>query len=664
MTARLALLAASCAVLAAAAGAGCGGKSATQGGMPDGGGAGGSDGAASAADGARPDGPAAGGDAAGGERPPDAGPPAVPEDSVCSDGGWCWSNPWPIGSDLSAVWVVSANDVWVGGEAGAIIHFDGTRWTRTPQPGTQQILSLWGSAANDIWAVGGIGTLLHWNGQAWKDYTVTTPVVSFACVWGSGPNDVWAAGLNGVIYYWDGRAWGPTISNAPGSPNSTSSIWSMWGSGTNDVWAGLLDATGSFLHWDGGAWHPVAAPAGSTGIHDVWGSSASDVWASTASTILHYDGQAWSVQATGLVKSTNSIETLWGTGPSDVWAALEPISLTDPHLAHWDGQAWTVIPSLGFAPLDHVGHIGGDGEGGATDDLWLVGQSGTVIRGDGTSFQQLTGNATQGEILSIAAQAGPDDVWVTSGGPFYRHQAASRWQSAPRPDYSFQNVVALWRAGANDLWAILDGYPLTSTFSRWNGSAWSAPQDIAGVESPAAAWGSSTDDVWIAGNPGAHLVAGQGTATDRFLGAAADVWGSGPNDVWMVGQYRTLEHWDGQKWTQAGNSDLDHQYFGVWGAAASDVWVVGDAGTIQHWDGSAWTAAPSTTTNRLRDVWGSGASDVWVVGDGGTILHWTGSGWVPSSSGTTRNLVALTGTAAGEAWATGAGGVILHHPVH
>src|SRR5260370_19816494 len=61
---------------------------------------------------------------------------------------------------------------------------------------------------------------------------------------------------------------------------------------------------------------------------------------------------------------------------------------------------------------------------------------------------------------------------------------------------------------------------------------------------------------------------------------------------------------------------------GVWGSEASDVWAVGDYGTIQHWDGSAWTSAWSGTTDRLCVVWGNSADDSGGRGQLGTIKHW------------------------------------------
>jgi len=57
-----------------------------------------------------------------------------------------------------------------------------------------------------------------------------------------------------------------------------------------------------------------------TQLNDVWGSSSSDIFAvGDYSTILHYDGSAWSAMNYG---ATNSISLfgVWGSSGSDVFA--------------------------------------------------------------------------------------------------------------------------------------------------------------------------------------------------------------------------------------------------------------------------------------------------------------------------------------------------------
>jgi hypothetical protein len=120
---------------------------------------------------------------------------------------------------------------------------------------------------------------------------------------------------------------------------------------------------------------------------------------------------------------------------------------------------------------------------------------------------------------------------------------------------------------------------------------------------------------------------------DANVSQAAGLWGFGPNDVWAVGDFGTLAHWDGARWTDtlpAGNAAFLDSHASAWGAAPDDLWAVGDGGAISHWDGARWTQIQYGTFPYypfLKKVHGSSAADVWAAGlssDGkntGVILH-------------------------------------------
>jgi hypothetical protein len=48
--------------------------------------------------------------------------------AACPD-GWCWERPADPGLNLIAIDGTAKNDVWAGGEAGFLTHFDGSTWT-------------------------------------------------------------------------------------------------------------------------------------------------------------------------------------------------------------------------------------------------------------------------------------------------------------------------------------------------------------------------------------------------------------------------------------------------------------------------------------------------------------------------------------------------------
>ncbi len=118
----------------------------------------------------------------------------------------------PVGIDpeemFFKVWGTSASDVWVIGDMGSVLHFDGADWTRTALPDNPRLVTLSGSGPDDIVVVGGVtaGLVYQRSGAAWEDVSPT----------GSAPlNGVFvtpggqaaAAGLFGTALERVGSAW-------------------------------------------------------------------------------------------------------------------------------------------------------------------------------------------------------------------------------------------------------------------------------------------------------------------------------------------------------------------------------------------------------------------------------------------------------------------------
>ena len=148
------------------------------------------------------------------------------------------------------------NDVWaVGGDSAspAILHWDGTTWSRATTATNQWLEAVWGSAANDVWVLGLNDVALHWDGISW---TQVQGAAGVNAVWGSGSNDVWGVGDYGRIAHWDGTSWTVVPSN------TGYDLRAVWGSGPNDVYAAT---TNNIMHWDGSAWGLAADRGGLSG---------------------------------------------------------------------------------------------------------------------------------------------------------------------------------------------------------------------------------------------------------------------------------------------------------------------------------------------------------------------------------------------------------------
>lgn len=117
---------------------------------------------------------------------------------------------------IYGVWGSGSDDLWaVGGFAGRwgfLWHWDGESWTNQELPDglplsadgeLPALFKVWGRAADDVWVVGGNGTILHYDGAAWSVIDGGTDQLLFT-VHGNadevvivGPETVLVGGLDG-----------------------------------------------------------------------------------------------------------------------------------------------------------------------------------------------------------------------------------------------------------------------------------------------------------------------------------------------------------------------------------------------------------------------------------------------------------------------------------
>jgi hypothetical protein len=127
------------------------------------------------------------------------------------------------------IWGNSPNDVWLIAIAGnideTIWHYDGQQWSPQVLPSENYITpySICGFASNDIWISGQEGRILHYDGQSWTLFAEFSPIrpveypyVFCNSLWGDAPNNVWIAGFMqsadgkkavSCILHYDGQRW-------------------------------------------------------------------------------------------------------------------------------------------------------------------------------------------------------------------------------------------------------------------------------------------------------------------------------------------------------------------------------------------------------------------------------------------------------------------------
>lgn len=72
-------------------------------------------------------------------------------------------------------------------------------------PTTPWFHDVWGTGPDDVYVVGQPGAILHWNGAAWSLVDVSAEVLT--AVWGTGPGTIYAVGHGGAILRGSGTSW-------------------------------------------------------------------------------------------------------------------------------------------------------------------------------------------------------------------------------------------------------------------------------------------------------------------------------------------------------------------------------------------------------------------------------------------------------------------------
>lgn len=152
----------------------------------------------------------------------------------------------------------SASDIFVVGNGGTVLHFDGSAWTLQPTPTTEALWGVWGASPDDVWAVGGRGTassvatLLHYDGDTWA--SVTLPefqrpnVTALYKIWGTAADNIYAVGRSGVILHYQGDGW---VEEASGTGDD---LIALYGTSASEIVAVGGRSNGRVAIWNGETW--------------------------------------------------------------------------------------------------------------------------------------------------------------------------------------------------------------------------------------------------------------------------------------------------------------------------------------------------------------------------------------------------------------------------
>ena len=273
---------------------------------------------------------------------------------------------------------------------------------------------------------------------------------------------------------------------------------------------------------------------------------------------------------------------VWGSSGSDVFAVGNSGTIL-----HYDGTSWSAMASGTTIQLNGVW-------GCSETDVFAVGANGTILHYDGSTWSAMASGTTQA-LYGVWGSSGTDVFAVGNSGTIL-HYDGSSWSAMASGTTTQLNGV--WSSSGSDVFAVggaYSGFFISRTILHYNGTSWS---------------GGSTP----------------------FKGLLNGVWGTFGNDVFAVGDGYGIAHYNGSIWsdmTSPAMGDLN----GIWGSSGSDVFAVGGDGIILHYNGNTWPSMASGTNKQLNGVWGSSGSNVFAVGD--RVILYYGEATVPPTTSTT-----------------------------
>jgi hypothetical protein len=374
----------------------------------------------------------------------------------------------PVAHTLGGVWAASASDAWITSYGGQLLRWNGTAWSLVTAPGSGELRGITGRAADDIWAVGYLGRMLHWNGTVWTAATGPNAANALEAVTATTGGFL-AMGFHGAAWRMTGGQVESTSETVIGA-GAISDVYVVSETEAFAVSGGIL------LRFDGTDWK---ASLLSKTINGIAGTSASDVWGvGTGGAILHFDGATWSAVASPTTKHLVSVLAL---AADDAWAVGSQVIL------HWNGTSWSEVASPVVAAFVDLWAA-------SPTDIWAVGTGGAIVRWNGTAWTQVANT------LAVSFQtvwgSGPNNVWIVGNSQAVLWNG-SMLTPAPAPIAANQ----LWGKNASNIYAATSFH---GGIAHYNGSVWT--EHATANTQQLFAIGGAGDRIWAVGAGGAILM--------------------------------------------------------------------------------------------------------------------------------------------------------------
>jgi photosystem II stability/assembly factor-like uncharacterized protein len=570
-----------------------------------------------------------------------------------------WLSPLPTGETLRAVWGSEAS-LWAVGDAGTVLKSTdhGGFWLAADSGTTQNLKAIWGSTEGDLWIAGDGETILRSTdgGAGW--HRLSPPGGgNLEAVWGSEAHDVYFAGSNGQLLHTDDH--GRSFTTIRPLGDTDEQLTAVWGSGTDEICVsgdrGSIVSSGD----RGQSWttmrkqtmrplppgQPAAAavpktppaappaPASGSSAVSITGTRRGD-WLAVVT--------SWTATRKG---NTGAIGMQHTADGGKTWK--------EPHVEP------TPAPWPGF----HAFHPASDRTvyGVATFEQWdrpveerqRVGL--IVSRDGGATFERRSFLPRGGGVNAIWRDSTGPLIAVGPLGLILRSRDDGRtWEESSTHPFGTATLRSSWSDGAGQVWIV--GDDCTVLHSSDGGSRFEPQRPCpagAGTE-VRSVWGSSGEDVYIAGSfvsrtvdRGMHWAV---VSPPAPVAALWHVWGSDATDLYAAGYgvWRSTDNAQSWRMVNGSRSRTPADEFGGMFGIGKDRFSFTENGRLERGSktGASWQGlAPPVAGWRTGAFWSEGSLALWALGPNHGLFRSTDAGKtfqpIPTTLGKSTTFIAM-----------------------
>jgi hypothetical protein len=217
--------------------------------------------------------------------------------------------------DIRNIVINSEKDIWVFGDNGLSLHYDGKKWHGIKNPMTKKGRRegrLWGSGCatpSKCFAGSRAGDLIEWDGKEWKLIAKAgDPPAEGARIYAMAfpsKSEGWMAG-EAFVAKWDGNKWTKTEADVP-------RIYAMTTVGGDSGW--MVGDGGAFFKFDGKAWSKFDVKGSFFRMRGVSCGSKDNCWAvGDAGAAFQWDGKGWKKVKIGTFDQLSRVDIAHGLG--------------------------------------------------------------------------------------------------------------------------------------------------------------------------------------------------------------------------------------------------------------------------------------------------------------------------------------------------------------